>query len=331
MVRQVSRRRHHAAQWFTVLFLLLGLVVTASACGGNTSTTNPADSSQAGSGTGGTGTSAPATGGSDASQAEAKGRVILASTTSTQDSGLMDVLTPMFEMQTGYQLDGTYVGTGQALQMAKDGNADVVLVHAPSSETPLVDDGTLINYQLVMHNDFLIVGPESDPAGIKGIKSATEAMTKIRDSSSLFVSRGDDSGTNKLELQIWKKIGVDKPSGDWYQETGQGMGDTLRVASEKSGYTITDRATFLNTEKTISLVLLVEGDPILLNIYHVAQVNPDKFPDLKINAEGAKAFVDFMTAPETQQTIADFGKDKFGQSLFFADAGRDPKELGLER
>lgn len=245
--------------------------------------------------------------------------IILATTTSTMDSGLLDVLLPEFEKQTGYNVKPIAVGTGQALAMGQKGEADVLLVHAPKSEKPLVDAGIGINYQLVMHNDFVIAGPPEDPAGIKG-KSSIESFKAIAATKVMFISRGDDSGTYKKELSIWMEAGV-TPSGNWYQESGQGMGATLLMASEKKGYTLTDRATYLAQKKNVKLDILSEGDKSLLNIYHVMQVNPEKFE--KVNADGGKAFVEFMISPQTQKIIGEFGKDKYGQPLFFPDAGKE--------
>ncbi|WP_066638854.1 substrate-binding domain-containing protein [Desulfolucanica intricata] len=250
--------------------------------------------------------------------------VILATTTSTQDSGLLDILIPEFEKKTGYTVKPIAVGTGAALAMGEKGEADVLLVHAPEDEKKLVDSGVGINYELVMHNDFIIVGPGNDPAGIKGSKTV-DAFNKIAENKATFISRGDDSGTHKKEISIWKAAGV-KPEGSWYQESGSGMGQTLTIASEKQGYTLTDRATYLAQKKNINLEILLEGDKTLLNIYHVMQVNPDKFS--KVNKDGGKAFVEFMTAPETQKIIEDFGKDKYGEPLFFPDAGKSEEELG---
>ena len=253
--------------------------------------------------------------------------VILATTTSTQDSGLLDVLIPEFEKETGYKVKTVAVGTGAALAMGEKGEADVLLVHAPADEKKLVDSGVGINYKLVMHNDFIIIGPENDPAKIKGTKTAAEAFKKIYNTKSLFISRGDDSGTNKAELKIWKAAGLTPKKGTaYYQETGQGMGQTLMVAQQKSGYTLTDRATYLAQKKNLKLVILVEGEKNLLNIYHVMNVNPDKFP--KVNAKGGKAFVDFMVTPATQKLIADFGVDKYAQQLFYPDAGKTEDQLG---
>jgi len=243
--------------------------------------------------------------------------VILSTTTSTVDSGLLDDLIPRFEKKTGFRVKTIAVGTGQALAMGEKGEADVLLVHAPASEQKLVDAGVAINYQLVMHNDFIIVGPAADPAKIKG-KTAAVAFKAIGDSGSVFVSRGDDSGTHKKELSLWKGADVVPTGKPWYQESGQGMGATLLMASEKAGYTLTDRATYLAQKGNVKLDILSEGDKPLLNIYHVMQVNPEKFS--KVNAAGAKAFVEFMIAPETQKVIGEFGKDKYGASLFFPDA-----------
>jgi tungstate transport system substrate-binding protein len=241
--------------------------------------------------------------------------LILATTTSTQDSGLLDVLVPMFAEKSGYKVKTIAVGTGQALEMGKTGEADVLLVHAPEAEMELIDSGDAINRKRVMYNDFIMIGPRSDPAGIKGL-SVKQAFEKLAASNAIFISRGDDSGTHKKELAIWKAINVDAKLRENYVETGQGMGPTLNVAVEKLAYTLTDRATFLAQEKNLSdLELLVEGDAHLLNIYHVMQVNPSKHE--KVNAEGAERFVEFLTNQETQQVIEDFGKVKFGQSLFF--------------
>jgi tungstate transport system substrate-binding protein len=235
------------------------------------------------------------------------------------DSGLLDVLIPVFEKQTGYRVKTIAVGTGQALAMGEKGEADALLAHAPEAEKKLVDSGAVTNYQLVMHNDFIIVGPPGDPAGVKG-KPSAEALKAVAEKQAVFVSRGDDSGTHKKELSLWKKAEVTPSGSKWYQESGQGMGATLLMASEKQGYTLTDRATYLAQKDKLNLQVLSEGDKPLLNIYHVMQVSPEKFD--KVNAQGGKAFVEFMVAPETQKMIGDFGKDKYGQSLFYPDAGK---------
>jgi len=246
-----------------------------------------------------------------------KGELILATTTSTQDSGLLEVLVPLFEGQTGYRVKVIAVGSGQALAMAERGEADAVLAHAPSAEKKLVDAGLVTGYKLVMHNDFVLVGPAADPAHVKGTASALEALKKVATAGATFVSRGDDSGTHRLEQELWQKAGI-KPSGAWYLQSGTGMAKTLAIASEKDGYTIADRATYLAQRKVVQGGILVEGDPVLSNIYHVMQVNPEKFS--KVNGTGGSAFVRFMLDKATQQIIAEFGKDKYGQPLFFADA-----------
>lgn len=261
-----------------------------------------------------------------ATQPAAK-EIILATTTSTQDSGLLDVLIPIFEGRSGYTVKTVAVGTGQALKMGEDGNADVLLVHAPAAEKELMDGGFGAERLLVMHNDFVIVGPADDPAGIKGDVSAVEALVKIASAAAAFVSRGDDSGTHKAELALWKSGEID-PQGDWYIESGQGMAATLKIAGEKAAYTLTDRATYLATREGLGLEILVEGDPVLLNVYHVITVNPEKWP--KVNNAGATAFAQFLIDGETQKVIGEFGVDKYGQPLFFPDADKTDADLGLE-
>jgi tungstate transport system substrate-binding protein len=253
--------------------------------------------------------------------------IILATTTSTQDSGLLDVLLPEFEKQTGYMVRTIAVGSGAAMTMGERGEADVILVHAPMSELSFMAAGHGVDRKLVMHNDFIIVGPENDPAGIRGMTSAVDALKKIAESQSLFISRGDNSGTDQLEKSLWQQAGIEVQGQSWYQETGQGMGATLTVASEKQGYTISDRATYLARQDTISLVLLVEDDPVLLDVYHVITVNPDKSP--QINTEGAQAFANFMVDPATQAMIGEFGVEEWGEPLFFPDADKTDEELGL--
>jgi tungstate transport system substrate-binding protein len=250
--------------------------------------------------------------------------VILSTTTSTQDSGLLDVLVPMFERQTGYTVKTVSVGTGQALALAARGEADVTLVHAPELEKKYVADGKMLNRRLVMYNDFVIVGPEPDPAQIKGEKSAVAALKRIAETGSRFVSRGDKSGTHILETNLWKQAGM-TPGGRWYIESGQGMGATLSVADDRRAYTLTDRATLLAFSKRVVLKIMVQGDRPLLNLYSVMEVNPGNGP--KVNAGGGKIFADFMVAPETQQTIAKFGVDKYGQALFVPVAGKKDEDL----
>lgn len=252
--------------------------------------------------------------------------VILATTTSTQDSGLLDVLIPIFEKQTGYFVKTIAVGSGQAMAMGAKGEADVLLVHSPAAEKAFMAQGNGTARTLVMHNDFIIVGPPADPATIKMTKGATAAFKKIALSKALFMSRGDNSGTHAKEKAIWKAAGVAYEKEKWYQQTGLGMGQTLNVAAEKKAYTLADRGTYLALKKNLGLDILNQGDAILLNIYSVIPVNPDKFK--KINTEGGKAFADFMVAPATQKIIGTFGVDKFGSPLFFPDAGKKEEALG---
>jgi tungstate transport system substrate-binding protein len=252
--------------------------------------------------------------------------IILATTTSTQDSGLLDVLIPVFEKKTGYFVKTIAVGSGQAMAMGQKGEADVLLVHSPAAEEKFVADGFGINRRLIMHNDFIIVGPPEDPAKIKGLRSASESFKRIASAKALFLSRADKSGTHVKEMDIWKKSGVNPEGEKWYQQTGLGMGQTLNVAAEKKGYTLADRGTYLALKKNLGLDILVEGDAILLNIYHVIEVNPAKWP--KVNAPGGRAFADFMVSKETQDIIKNFGVDKFGAPLFFPDAGKKEEELG---
>ncbi len=255
--------------------------------------------------------------------------LILATTTSTQDSGLLDVLIPLFEQQTGYNVKIVAVGTGQALQMGQQGNADVLLVHAPSSENTYMQGGFGKDRFLVMHNDFIIVGPASDPAGIKGDASAVDAFKKIAAAGATFISRGDNSGTNTKELSLWKSASIDpvgtKPA--WYIQSGQGMGATLTIASEKSAYTLTDRATYLANQANLQLAILTEKDNSLLNVYHVITVNPEKWP--KVNYDGALAFAKWLISPSIQDVIGKFGVDKYGQQLFVPDANKTDADLGL--
>ena len=253
--------------------------------------------------------------------------VILATTTSTQDSGLLDVLIPIFEKETGYFVKTISVGSGQAMKMGEKGEADVLLVHSPEAEKAFIDKGFGINRLLVMHNDFIIVGPSVDPARIKGMKSSREALKTIAQTGALFLSRGDNSGTHAKEKSLWKAAGVNPEGQKWFQQTGLGMGQTLNVAAEKKGYILTDRATYLSLKKNLGFEILIEREPLLLNIYHVIEVNPVKWP--KVNTAGAKAFAGFMVSKKTQEIIAKFGVDKYGSPLFFPDAGKKPESLGL--
>ena len=255
--------------------------------------------------------------------------LILATTTSTQDSGLLDVLLPIFEKQSGYFVKTISVGSGQAMKMGERGEADVLLVHSPDSEKAFVAQGFGINRKLVMHNDFIILGPAGDPAKIRNAKTAAEALKAVASSGSLFMSRGDNSGTHAKEKGLWKAAGINPEGQKWFQQTGLGMGETLNVAAEKKGYLLADRGTYLalNKKARLGLEILVAGEPKLLNIYHVIEVNPAKWP--KANNAGAKAFGAFMVSKKAQDVIRIFGKKEFGSPLFFPDAGRLPESLGL--
>ncbi len=254
------------------------------------------------------------------------GSMILATTTSTQDSGLLDELVPRFKALTGVEVKVIAVGSGAALEMGARGDADAVLVHSPAAEQRYVDSSDLVEGKLVMHNDFILLGPPGDPAGVKGARSLTDAMKAI--ALATFTSRGDDSGTHRKELDLWKAAGID-PKTAKREETGQGMGATLNVASQKRAYTLSDRATYLAQRERLELEVVFEGDLNLLNVYHVYLVNPSKHSAVK--AAHARAWVEFMVAADTQRAIAEFGRAKYGQSLFVPDAGKDPATLGLAR
>ena len=252
--------------------------------------------------------------GNSSGSAAAKGSLILATTTSTQDSGLLDDLMPVFTKDTGWTVKTLAVGSGQALELGRRGEADVLLVHSPAAETTFMTEGEAGQRRLVMHNDFVIVGPADDPAGIKGVDSV-DAMKKVAAASAVFISRGDDSGTNAKEKDIWAKAGI-TPKGAWYQSTGQGMGATLRVADQKAGYTLSDRATYLAQRDTLTLQIL----------YHVIEMTTKA--GSRVQPEAGKAFADWIVSPATQQRIGEFGKAKFGQPLFTPDAGKDENSLG---
>jgi tungstate transport system substrate-binding protein len=259
--------------------------------------------------------------------AKTAGRLILATTTSTRDAGLLDYILPDFEAKYNASVEVVAVGTGQALELGKKGDADVELVHARAQEDAFVASGDGINRQDVMYNDFIIIGPANDPAGIKGLKAA-EAFAKIAQTGSRFVSRGDQSGTNTKELAIWKVAGIE-PKGDWYISAGQGMGAVLTMANEQLAYTLSDRATYLaRTLKGIDLVILCEGDPDLLNRYGVIAVNPAKHPN--VNSELANKFIDWITSVETQKLIGTFGVKDFGKPLFFPESAQYKAAMGIK-
>jgi tungstate transport system substrate-binding protein len=257
-------------------------------------------------------------------QAPASRTLILSTTTSTQDSGLLDVLVPLFETKTGYTVKTISVGTGQALALAARGEADVTLCHAPALEKKYVAEGKMLDRRLVMYNDFLVVGPEADPAKIKGDTSVVDALKRIAAASARFVSRGDKSGTHILEQRLWQEAGL-TPAAPWYIESGQGMGATLGIANDRQAYTLTDRATLLAFGKRVDLRAMVEHDRLLLNIYSVMEVNPAN--GSKVNVSAGKAFAAFMLDPETQAVIKAFGVDKYGQPLFVPIAGKRDEDF----
>jgi tungstate transport system substrate-binding protein len=257
-------------------------------------------------------------------QQPANPEVILATTTSTYDTGLLDALNPIFERATGYQVKTISVGTGQALALGERAEADVVLVHAPEAERAWMAAGNGTQRLLVMYNDFVIVGAAGDPAGIRGA-ATLDALRRIAASGATWVSRGDNSGTHLLENQFWQQVGLDPAGANWYLSVGQGMGQTLNVANDRQAYTLTDRGTWLARQSTLQLPILVEGDAVLRNIYHVMPVNPAKSP--RINAGGGEAYAAWLVSAEAQAAIGEFGRDRFGQPLFVPAAGRGEAEL----
>lgn len=247
--------------------------------------------------------------------------VILATTTSTRDAGLLDSLLPVFERSAGLRVRVIAVGSGQALAMGRRGDADVVLSHAPEAEQALVDSGFFTSRRRVMHNDFLVVGPPGDPAAVRGMNDAVAAFRRLGSASARFVSRGDRSGTHQMELGLWRRAGVTPPApGAWYVEAGQGMGETLQMADEKGAYTLIDRATYLVWRDRVALGPMIEGDSLLYNVYHVLVVDPRNAP--RVNRAGGEALAAFLLAPDTQARIGAFGRARFGQSLFYPDAAR---------
>jgi tungstate transport system substrate-binding protein len=247
----------------------------------------------------------------------AQSAIILATTTSTQDSGLLDVLVPRFEKERGIAIKVIAVGSGAALRMAARGDADVILVHAPAAERRYVEAGDLVDGRAVMHNDFVITGPGDDPAGIRALTSVNDVMRALA-TRGAFVSRGDDSGTHSQELALWAAARIDPRSIQRREETGQGMGATLSIADQRRAYTLTDRGTYLSLRRRLKLAILFQGDTSLRNLYHVYAVNPAKNP--RIQRDAARTFIDFLVSPPIQQAIADFKRAEYGESLFFPDA-----------
>ncbi len=245
--------------------------------------------------------------------------VVLATTTSTRDAGLLDSLLPDFQRRSGRRVRVIAVGSGQALAMGRRGDADVVLSHAPAAERALYDSGYFTRRLRVMHNDFLVVGPAADPAGVRGMNDAVAAFRRL--AGARFVSRGDRSGTHEMELGLWRRAAVVPPGpGAWYVEAGQGMGETLQIADETAAYTLVDRATYLVWRDRVALVPMVESDSVLDNVYHVLVVNPRNAP--RVNGPGGDALADFLVSAETQARIDAFGRSRFGQGLFVPDARR---------
>ena len=315
---------------FPILSLMTALAVSVSllvGCSGtSTTSTTPVTTSTATTSTSVTTATTTKTTSTTTVTAPANPTILLSSTTSTRDSGIMDVLQPLFEKETGYTLKPVYVGSGAAIANGTRGDADVLLVHSPAAEITFMAQGFGGQRLFVMHNDFIIVGPASDPAGINGLSTAVDAFKKIAAAKASFYSRGDASGTDVMEKNLFKLAGVTVADGStsnpsWYIEggAGTGMATLLGIASQKNGYTLTDRASYLNNLKTLSLNIMVQGDPALLNYYHVITVNATKFP--KVNADGANAFANWLVKDSTQAIIAQYGVSQFGTPLFFADAG----------
>lgn len=315
-MRPSTRRRRLITTVTAATVALVALMGIFAACGGDDDDAGgTAPESTRAATQAPTATTAPKIGGS----------MILATTTSTQDTGLLDALMPRFKEQTGIDVKVIAVGTGAALEMGAKGDADAVLVHAPASEKKYVDAGDLIGGKLVMHNDFVVVGPPSDPAKVRGERDLSAAMKRLAESGA-FVSRGDNSGTHTKELQLWQAAGIDPKTVKNREETGSGMGATLNVADQKGAYTLTDRGTYLAQRKNLKLEVLVQGDKSLLNIYTAYVVSPEKHPGVK--KAQAEAFVAFMVSPATQTFIGEFKKAEYGESLFFPDAGKTVEQLG---
>ena len=312
---ETARRRKGVAVGLTLaLVLVLALALFASGCGSSEETTTTA--AQATTTLAPTTTAPPTTAAPETTTTVAQSDLILASTTSTQDSGLFDALLPAFkEAFPQYTTKVVAVGSGEAMKLGETGDADVLLVHSPAAEKTFMENGFGVDRKPVMYNDFIVVGPPADAAKIKGMTDASDAFTKIANAKALFFSRGDDSGTHNKEKAIWKEAGI-TPEGDWYQVTGQGMGETLTISDQKAGYTLSDRGTYLAKKEALAgLEIMVEGDPALSNPYHVITVKNGT------NMQGANDFMNWVVSDEAQTIIEGFGVDKFGQPLFFPNAG----------
>ena len=250
--------------------------------------------------------------------------LVVLTTTTTQDSGILKHIMEAFERKTGIKSKTIVAGSGDILRQGARGEGDVLLTHSPAAEKEWMAQGHGLSRRLVMYNDFVIIGPAEDPAGIKGLRAA-ESLKRIADKKAVFVSRGDQSGTHVNELAMWRRAGVVPKGQPWYRETGQGQGLTMEVAAAQQGYAYTDRGTYLVFERRLRLPILVESDPSLYNIYHVMPVDPAKFP--KVNATTARAFADYVLSPEGQQVIGAFGKAQYGRSLFVPAAGRTEDQV----
>ncbi len=303
--------------WFTIVLLLASLLAacaTPAAAPAPTEVPAPVETTAPTEPPAAVETAAPV----ETAPPAGEKKIILATTTSTEDSGLLEFILPDFEQLAGVTIDVIAVGTGQAITLGEDGNADVLLVHARSREDAFMEAGHGVRREDVMYNDFVILGPESDPAGIAGMTDAAQAMAKIAEAQAAFISRGDDSGTHTKELSVWKAAGIE-PTGDWYVSAGQGMGAVLTMANEQLAYTISDRATYLaRTLEGIELKIVVEGDPVLFNPYGVIAVNPDKSPAIQLDL--ANQFIDWLISLPVQEKIASFGVEEFGASLFIPDS-----------
>ena len=240
--------------------------------------------------------------------------LILSTTTSTQDSGLLDAIIPLFEQQSDYRVKTIAVGSGAAITLGRRGEADVVLAHAPENEKQFVESGAGIDRRLVMYNDFILVGPSTTASSVRDKPDVLDALRTIATGKATFISRGDNSGTHQLEQKLWEAAGITPQQQSWYVESGSGMGQTLQIADQRQAYTLTDRATYLAARQRLALVVAFEGDPLLINIYHAIAVNPERFT--QVNGAGAQALIQFLLAPQTQQLIGEFGRETFGQALF---------------
>jgi tungstate transport system substrate-binding protein len=288
-------------RFWAIMLIVLMMVSVIAGCGGTTTQQPQQQSTE----------QKPAE-----TTAPAEKTMTLATTTSTQDSGLLEVLLPAFEKKEVIKVKVVAVGSGAAMEMGKKGDADVLLVHSPKAEKEFMDGGFGDDKKSVMHNEYFIVGPANDPAKIKGVKTADEAIKAIAASKSVFISRGDNSGTHTKEKGLWEKAKI-TPEGTWYVQAGQGMGATLTMAQEKGGYTLTDSATFLSQKDKLKLVIMVRGDTALANPYSVITVSKIKFP--QIHFEEAAKFAEFITSAEGLAVITEFGKDKYGEPLFISD------------